>query len=64
MKIIAISLIYVILAAAQNAKAQHSNKDSISLSRDLNRLIEKYKTPDAAFVVTQNSKQYQQHGVQ
>lgn len=38
----------------QKSYCQHSSVDSIQLRASLNKLIEKYKIPDAAFAITQN----------
>ena len=54
MKLILSFLTSSILILPQNTKGQYLDSGSIRLSNTLNRLIEKYKTPDAAFVVTRN----------
>ncbi len=54
MKAIFILFAASIILLPQIAIGQYPEKDSIQLIHTLNRLIEKYKTPDAAIAVTRN----------
>jgi len=54
MKIINTIFFYLAMQFFQKSYCQHSGVDAIQLRASLNKLIEKYKIPDAAFAITQN----------
>jgi CubicO group peptidase (beta-lactamase class C family) len=54
MKIIITIFFYMAIQFFQKSYCQHSGVDSIQLTASLNKLIEQYKSPDAAFAITQN----------